>query len=139
MSETAPDTTEKPEGRLSVRVIAMPEHTNFHGSIFGGWLMSQMDLAGARHALYRSGGPVATIAVDSMTFHNPVHSGDEVSCYTQIERVGQTSITVVVDVWTRRLSNGEFLRVTQGRLTFVAVADGGGKRTIPEHCDYDGD
>jgi acyl-CoA thioesterase YciA len=124
--------TATPKGRLSVRTIAMPADTNAYGHIFGGWLMSQMDLAGAMHAIQRARGRVATVAVEAMEFHQPVHVGDEVTCYSDIVRLGRTSLAVRVEAWVRRhdLNQPQF-RVTSATFTYVAVAEDGGKRTVP--------
>ena len=86
-----------PAGEASLRAIAMPADTNPNGDIFGGWLLSQMDLAGGNFAGQRSRGRVATVAVTAMTFHLPVFVGDEVSCFCALERVGRTSMTVRVE------------------------------------------
>lgn len=106
---------------LATRCIAMPSDTNPLGDIFGGWLLSQMDLAGANIAMARTKCPVVTVAVDSLSFHNPVFVGDEVSCYGIITKIGRTSIKVQVDMWVRRHDTGESHRVTEGLFTFVAI------------------
>jgi len=119
----SPDIQAQPEGELSLRTIAMPKDTNANGSIFGGWVMSQMDLAGALHAGVASQGRVATVAVDSMKFVQPIFVGDEVSCYTSITRVGTTSISIHVEVWVRRHRLGEPILVTHGTYVFVSLDD----------------
>ena len=121
-----------PKGRLSIRAIAMPADTNPGGHIFGGWLMSQMDLAGGAHAFQRGQGRVVTVAVEAMEFHRPVFVGDEVSCYTEIARVGTSSIAVRVEAWVRRhcLEN-EQIRVTSAIFTYVAVDNDYHKRVVP--------
>src|SRR5688572_15293735 len=91
-----------PTGDLAIRTLAMPKDTNANGDIFGGWLLAQMDIAGATVAIARAGGRVVTIAVDGMVFHKPVFVGDGLSCYGTIERVGRTSIRVKVEAWARR-------------------------------------
>jgi acyl-CoA thioesterase YciA len=110
-----------PAGEASLRAIAMPADTNPNGDIFGGWLLSQMDLAGGNFAGQRSRGRVATVAVTAMTFHLPVFVGDEVSCYCALERVGRTSMTVRVETWVRRRDGGEVVKVTAGTFTYVAI------------------
>jgi acyl-CoA thioesterase YciA len=121
-----------PKGRLSIRTIAMPADTNPHGHIFGGWLMSQMDLAGGTHANQRSGGRVVTVAAEAMEFHLPVYVGDEVSCYTEIAKTGRTSIAIQVEVWVRRHGTGlPQIRVTSALYTYVAVDNAGNKRPLP--------
>ncbi|MQX38176.1 acyl-CoA thioesterase [Roseospira navarrensis] len=109
----------------------MPADTNPAGDIFGGWLMSQMDLAGGTHARYLAQGRVATIAVDGFTFHRPVKVGDQVTCYTRLVRAGRTSMTLVVAAWARRGAVGACEKVTEGSFTFVALDDGGRARALP--------
>jgi acyl-CoA thioesterase YciA len=115
-----------PSGELSLRVLAMPADTNPAGNIFGGWAMGQMDMAGAMHAASLTETRVATIAVDAMKFHKPVFVGDEVSCYTKIERIGRTSISILVQMWVRRARHGEPVHVTEGVFTYVSL-DANGK------------
>ncbi len=114
----------------SLRTLAMPANANANGDIFGGWLMSQMDIAGGTYAYYIARGRVATVAVDAMTFHKPVCIGDEVSCYCDTVKIGNTSITVHVDTWVRRRENDERVRVTEGNFTFVAIDKTGKPRPI---------
>ena len=104
-----------------VRARAMPADTNPAGDIFGGWLLSQMDMAGEITASRKSRSRVVTVAVNGMTFHKPVHVGDVVSCYTHIERVGRTSITVRVEAIVMRLETGEQVPVTEGVFVYVAL------------------
>ena len=116
---------------LSTRTLAMPADTNPNGDIFGGWLMSQMDIAGGISANSRAGGRVVTVGIEAMTFHRPVYVGDVVCCYTEISKVGRTSLTVEVEVWVSRECNSEsMVKVTQGTFTYVAVGDDGKKRKI---------
>ena len=89
------------QGIPSLRTVAMPADANPNGDIFGGWLMSQMDLAGGTFAAHVARGRVVTVAVDGMTFHKPVNIGDQVSCYCTTERIGRTSISVRVETWIR--------------------------------------
>jgi len=121
----------KPTGHPAIRVIAMPADTNPNGDIFGGWIMSQMDLAGATVALMRAQGRVATVAVDGMTFHKPVLVGDVVSFYSTIERVGRTSITVKVEAWALRHRIGAEERVTEGTFIYVAIGEDRKPREVP--------
>ena len=131
MTESIEITT-APKGRLSIRTVAMPADTNPGGHIFGGWLMSQMDLAGGVHAFQRACGRVVTVAVEAMEFHKPVFVGDEVSCYTDITRIGTSSIAVRVEAWVRRhCLEAEQIRVTSATFTYVAVDDGYHKRQVP--------
>ena len=92
----------EPKGALTVRTLAMPADTNPAGDIFGGWVMSQMDIAGAIAAVERAKGRVATVAVEAMTFIAPVKVGDILCVYTSIDRVGTTSITIALEAWVRR-------------------------------------
>lgn len=116
------------EARIpSTRTVAMPADANPNGDIFGGWLMSQMDVAGGVHAMHRAGGRVVTVAVDAMTFHKPVQVGDQVSCYCVTEKVGNTSIRVRVETRVRRRHQVDAReeKVTEGLFTYVAIdADG---------------
>jgi acyl-CoA thioesterase YciA len=119
----------RPEGEPVIRTIAMPADTNPNGDIFGGWLMAQMDLAGGSAALQRAGGRVATVAVDSMTFHHPVKVGDQVSIYARILGIGRSSIRVHIEAW-RRSRKGEFQRVTSATFIYVAIGADGRPRPV---------
>ena len=114
-----------PKSEPSLRAVAMPADTNPHGDIFGGWLLCQMDLAGTIVATRRAGGRVVTVAVTAMNFHRPVIVGDEVTCYSTIEKIGNTSITVKTESWVRRGLGDTRIKVTEGIFTYVRVgADG---------------
>ncbi|HKJ95848.1 MAG TPA: acyl-CoA thioester hydrolase YciA [Gammaproteobacteria bacterium] len=116
------DNAAQPNGELVLRTLAMPADTNPAGDIFGGWLLSQMDVAGGLAAKQRARGRVATVAIESMTFHRPVFVGDVLCCYAEILRVGRTSITTRLEAWIIRDDNyGERLRVTEGIFTYVAI------------------
>jgi acyl-CoA thioesterase YciA len=117
---------------LSVRTIAMPADTNPAGDIFGGWLVSQMDLAALNVGTIRAKGRVVTVAIESLTFHRPVFVGDEVSCYADIERIGRTSLAIKVEAWVRRAQSQETIKVTEGIFTFVAVDESGKPRLVPK-------
>jgi acyl-CoA thioesterase YciA len=106
-----------------IRTIAMPADTNPEGDIFGGWLMSQMDLAGATLAFDLAKGRCATIAVSELTFLNPVFVGDEVSLFAELLAVGRTSIRVAVEAWRRRRDASELQQVTKGVFVYVAIDD----------------
>jgi acyl-CoA thioesterase YciA len=109
----------------ALRAIAMPADTNPHGDIFGGWLLCQMDLAGTVFATRRAVGRVVTVAVTGMAFHKPVMVGDEVSCFCELEKVGNTSITVRIQSWVKRGVGDDQIKVTEGTFTYVKVgADG---------------
>ena len=116
----------------SLRTIAMPADTNPNGDIFGGWILSQMDLAGGTHAFYVAQGRVATVAVTGMKFYKPVNVGDEVSCYCATHSVGRTSVTVNVETWVRRRRLAVEEQVTEGLFTFVAMDTNGQPRPILE-------
>ena len=116
-----------PQGDLSLQAVAMPCDTNPHGDIFGGWLMSQMDLAGYVTACEVAGGRVATVAVEGMSFLTPVHVGAVVSCYCDVVDIGRSSVRVVVEVWINSKHDGEPIMVTEG--TFIYVAIDSEKRT----------
>ena len=110
----------------------MPKDTNPGGSIFGGWLMSQIDIAAAIPALERAKGRVATVAVNSMEFHEPVFVGDVISCYADIVKTGRTSITVKVEVYSERNpANKKIVRVTEAELTYVALDENRRPRDLP--------
>lgn len=130
MSESASQETE-PKGELAIRTVAMPADTNPNGDIFGGWVLSQMDMAGGMIATRRAHGRVATVAIATMSFHRPVFVGDEVSCYGEITKVGNTSITIKVESWVRRGRGGDPLKVTEGLFTFVAIGEDRRPRKVP--------
>jgi acyl-CoA thioesterase YciA len=122
MPDTRP-TTALPAGREpTLRVIPMPADANHTGDIFGGWIMAQVDLAGAVPAMRAAKGRVATIAVNSFVFKQPVFVGDIVSLYAEVQRVGRTSITVSVEVYAQHRSAADAgVKVTEAVLTYVAV------------------
>ena len=129
MSETV---MSEPRGQLTIRTLAMPADTNAAGDIFGGWVMSQMDIAGAIAAVERVKGRVVTVAVEAMTFIAPVKVGDVLCVYTTIERIGRTSITVGLEAWVRRHELDDRKKVTEGRFVYVSLDDNGQKRVIPQ-------
>lgn len=106
---------------LAIRTIAMPRDTNSGGDMFGGWLVSQMDLAAGTVASIKAQGRVVTVAIDRLTFHKPVFVGDEISCYAEIIKIGRTSVTIKVEAWVRRRLSNETIQVTEGIFTFVAI------------------
>ncbi len=120
-----------PDGELVIRTLAMPADANPSGDIFGGWVLSQMDIAGGVTASQRARGRVATVAVTAMTFHLPVFVGDVLCVYTEIEKVGRTSITVALEAWALRGRLGGRARVTEGRFVFVALGEDGRPRPVP--------
>ena len=105
----------------TLRVIPMPSDTNAEGDIFGGWLLSQMDLAGASRAYERVATRIVTVGVDAVNFHSPVLVGDEVSFYTDIRRIGNTSIAIHVEAWAKHRLQTDYRRVAEGVYTFVAI------------------
>ena len=123
--------TDEPSGDLTVRTLAMPADTNANGDIFGGWVMSQMDQAGGIAAVERSQGRVVTVAVDAMHFIQPVRVGDVLCVYTEVERVGRTSMTIKVEAWARRFQTRRREKVTQATFTFVAIDAEGRPRPVP--------
>ena len=119
-------------GGPQLRTIAMPADSNAGGSVFGGWTLSQMDLAGGSFAAERAGGRVVTVAIDAMRFLRPVAIGDEVSCYCTAEEVGDTSLKVKIETWARgRGRERPAEKVTEGVFTFVAIDDNGRPRKLP--------
>jgi len=121
-----------PEGTLSLQNIAMPADTNWSGDVFGGWIVSQMDLAGAIHVERLTKGRCATIAINQMSFLVPVKVGNVISSYTKILKVGNTSVQVQIEVWISHDDSREPVRITEGVFTFVAVDVKGNKRLISE-------
>ncbi|MFK5688328.1 acyl-CoA thioesterase [Ornithinimicrobium sp. LYQ92] len=122
---------ERPEQPPAIRVTAMPAHTNMYGDIFGGWLMSQMDLAASSVASRHARGRAVTVAVDGMSFHQAVVVGDEVSVYADLTEVGRTSMKVSVQAWARERHEGEPALVTRAAYTFVAVGADRRPRPVP--------
>jgi acyl-CoA thioesterase YciA len=121
-----------PRGELASRVLAMPTDTNPKGDIFGGWIMSLMDMAGKMSATTVANGRVVTVAVDRIVFRQPVRVGDVVCCYTEIVATGRSSITLSIEVWVMRQGKGERLKVTDATFTFVAVDEEGRPRPLPQ-------
>lgn len=122
---------EVPTGTLCLQTAAMPADTNPNGDIFGGWLMAQMDIAGGIAARPRAGGRIVTIAVDAMVFHKPVHIGDVVCVYAELERVGNTSLAYLIEAWVIRRDTLSREKVTEGRFTYVAIDQNGRPRPVP--------
>ena len=124
------DPNKKPQGDLEIRTIAMPADTNANGDIFGGWVVSQMDLAGASYALKYTKGRAVTVAIESMTFIAPVHIGDLLSCYVCVHKIGNTSIQIKIETWVIAPENLQQRQVTEGIFTFVAIDQNGRPRPI---------
>lgn len=124
--------TTLPQREPTIRVAAMPSDANYTGDIFGGWLMGQVDIAGSIPALHRAKGRVATVAVNSFQFRQPIFVGDVVSFYTRIIKVGNTSITVEVEVYAQRdPAKPICVKVTEATLTYVAVDEDRKPRPVP--------
>jgi len=117
--------TRTPRGELVIRTIAMPADTHDAGDVFGGWLMSQMDLGGAILAHQTSRSRVTTVAVDAMEFHRPVLVGDTVACFAELLRVGRTSLRIKIEVWVQRHIENTQECVTEAVFTYVALGDNG--------------
>jgi len=121
------------ERHLAIRVMATPADTNFAGDIFGGWLMSQVDIAGSIIARRRANGRIVTVAVNSFEFRQPVFVGDLVSCYAEITRIGNTSLTINVKAFAERQeASHQVILVTEADLTYVAVDDSRRPRPLPQ-------
>lgn len=119
---------QEPAGELTTRTLAMPADANPNGDIFGGWVLSQMDIAGGLCAGQRAQGRVATVAIEAMSFIKPVHVGDVLCVYTSIQHEGRSSVAVSVQAWALRDRIGERIKVTSGVFTYVAL-DGNGRPT----------
>lgn len=125
-------TIDTPRGEITIQTLAMPADTNPNGDIFGGWLVSQMDLAAGVLAKKTARGRVVTVAINSMTFLKPVHVGDIVSCHAELIKTGKTSLTIAVEVWVEPPTATGSYRVTKGTFVFVAIDDNGKPREVTE-------
>lgn len=130
-----------PAGSLILRTLAMPADTNANGDIFGGWIMSQMDIAGGILAKEIAQGRVATISVDGMTFHQPVTVGDVVCCYGSCSKIGNSSMVIKLEVWVKPVIDAPKVNhryiVTEATFTYVAIDDEGKSRKIDRMCDVE--
>ena len=124
-------TDETPKGELTMRVPAMPADANAAGDVFGGWVISQMDLTAGIRGADRARGRVATVAVNALTFKKPVKIGDTLSVYSTIQKVGRTSITILVEAWAQRHLTRELVKVTEGIFVMVALDSTGQPAEIP--------
>ena len=124
--------TTEPQGRLTIRTVAMPADANPSGDIFGGWVLAQMDIAGGVAAHDEAKGRVVTAAIESMSFLKPVKIGDVLCVYTVIESVGRTSMKIKVAAWALRQRVGTREQVTEARFTFVALDEEGNPRPVLE-------
>jgi acyl-CoA thioesterase YciA len=127
------DSPAQPKGELVIRTVAMPADTNPNGDIFGGWIMSQMDIGSGILASKTAQSRVATVAVEGMSFLHPVRVGDTVACYAWVERIGRTSMTIPVEVWVQPYRRTEQTRVTHAIFTYVALDEDG--KPIPVKRD----
>jgi acyl-CoA thioesterase YciA len=117
---------DKPEGDRTITVVAMPSDTNPSGDIFGGWILSQMDIAGGVQANRVANGKTATVGVEYVRFMKPVKVGDLVSCYTQVKKIGNTSVSIDISAWTtNHYHPGDAIKVTEGLFTYVAIDKNG--------------
>lgn len=116
---------EAPRGELAIRTQAMPSDTNPNGDIFGGWVLSYMDIAGGIVSCKRAKGRCVTVAVDGMKFHRPVRVGDILCCYVEIIKVGTTSIVTHIEAYVTQFNSDDRIKVTQGTFTYVAIDDRG--------------
>ncbi|MDX1710218.1 MAG: acyl-CoA thioesterase [Rhodovibrionaceae bacterium] len=130
MAASEPQKEKPPQTSPALRTLAMPADANPNGDIFGGWVLAQMDLAGAVPAQARAGGRIATVAVESLRFHKPIFIGDLVSCYAEVARVGTTSLTVRIETWADRRGTREQVKVTEGHFVYVAIDDEGRPRQV---------
>lgn len=129
--------SDKPRGELTTRTIAMPADSNPAGDIFGGWVLSQMDIAAGICAGERAQCRVVTVALDGMHFIRPVKVGDILCVYTEVKRVGNTSLEVHVEAWVQRDRSRRMVKVTQANFTFVALDGDGRPRKVPSPEDND--
>ncbi|MDC0362059.1 acyl-CoA thioesterase [Halioglobus sp.] len=126
------DATPGPGGTLALQTVAMPKDTNASGDIFGGWLLSQMDIAGLITAMKVADGRASTVAINGMAFLTPVHVGAVVSCYCEVLDIGRSSIRILVEVWINSQHSGDPLKVTEGEFVFVAIDQNGRTRAIQQ-------
>ena len=127
----AEQTSDRPDSP-SLRTIAMPRDTNAGGAIFGGWTLSQMDLAGGTFAARRAHGRVVTVSIDAMRFLRPVEVGDEVTCYCSIDHTGESSIAVKIETWAQSREEQQAEKVTEGVFTYVALGEHGKPRALSD-------
>lgn len=123
--EAKHEVKEKPQGQLVIQVVAMPADTNANGDIFGGWLVSNMDMGAGIAAKRRANSRAVTVTINGLVFHKPVYVGDTVSCYAQLLKVGNTSMQFQMEVWTLGLDDDSQKKVAEGIFTFVAIDEHG--------------
>jgi acyl-CoA thioesterase YciA len=124
------DPNKKPQGDVEIRTIAMPADTNANGDIFGGWVVSQMDLAAASYAQKYTKGRAVTVAIDGMSFISPAAVGELLTCYATLHKIGNTSIQIKIEAWVMSPVTLQIRQVTEGMFTFVAIDQNGRPRVI---------
>ena len=124
------DTAEEPQGDLCIRTLAMPADTNANGDIFGGWLLSQMDIGGGIFASKTAKSRTVTVAIEAMNFRKPVYVGDLVSVHAHLVKVGRTSVTVHLEAWVLRRKELHAILVTDGNFTYVSIDDHGHPQAV---------
>jgi acyl-CoA thioesterase YciA len=127
-----PDPDTEPRGDLSIRTLAMPADTNQNGDIFGGWLLSQMDIGGGIFASKIAKSRAVTVAIEAMNFRKPVFVGDLVSVHANLVRIGRTSVTVHLEAWVMRRKEMHSILVTDGNFTYVSIGDSGHPQAIKQ-------
>jgi acyl-CoA thioesterase YciA len=127
-----PNGETEPEGDLCIRTLAMPADTNQNGDIFGGWLLSQMDLGGGIFASKTAKSRTVTVAIEAMNFRKPVFVGDLVSVHANLVRIGKTSVTVHLEAWVLRRKEMQSILVTDGNFTYVSIDDQGHPQVIQQ-------
>jgi acyl-CoA thioesterase YciA len=132
MSTTDDNTGEEPSGDLCIRTLAMPADTNANGDIFGGWLLSQMDVGGGIFASKVAKSRTVTVAIEAMNFRKAVYVGDLLSVYANLVRIGRTSVTVHLEAWVVRRRETWPILVTDGNFTYVSIDDHGRPRVVPK-------
>lgn len=133
--------TKSPQGQLVLRTLAMPSDTNPHGHIFGGWIMSQMDLGGSILAQEIARGRIVTVNASSISFHKPALVGDVVCCYARCLKTGTSSMTIAIEIWVKKISDqgnavGERYRITDAIYTYVSVDKHNKPRPLPEQFQH---
>jgi len=123
---------QEPRGELTIRTLAMPADANPAGDIFGGWVISQMDLACGIVAGQRANGRVVTVAIDGMSFIQPVHVGDVLEVFAEVDSVGRSSMNIHVEAWSRRGRIGDHVKVTEAQFKFVALDEEGRPTPLPD-------
>jgi acyl-CoA thioesterase YciA len=128
----APAVPVEPTGELCIRTLAMPADTNQNGDIFGGWLLSQMDVGGGIMASKVAKSRTVTVSIETMIFRKPVYVGDVVSVFCSVNRTGRTSVSIRVEAWVRRRNESSAILVTEGNFIYVAIDDDGRPRPVPQ-------